>query len=208
MNIINNFIVFEGCDGAGTTTQLKLLTERFKKIEKIKFSPAFEPTDGYIGRLIRLALKKEFEIKPETLAMLFAADRNEHLYGANGIIELIKQGYFTASDRYALSSLVYQGIECGDELPGLLNWRFPAPELTFFFDIDPKTAIDRMKSRKELEIYEYLEFQEKVREKYHQLIKKYRENGARVEILNGAKPADELSDQVWSMLSTLPIFNV
>ena len=83
METISNFIVFEGCDGSGTTTQLQLLSNRmnadFK--DKIPFSPSFEPTDDPIGKVIKNALDKEnpLKLQAETLAMLFSANRNEHL---------------------------------------------------------------------------------------------------------------------------------
>ena len=207
MDIITNFLVIEGGDGSGTTTQLSLLKDRLTGIGK-PFFPAFEPTNGQIGKLIRSALKNELPLKPETLAMLFAADRNEHLYGPDGILEHARQNKLVISDRYALSSLVYQGIECGDEIPNLLNNRFPAPEITIYLDIDSQIAIERMKGRESVEIYEYREFQEKVREKYKSVIKTYRENGARVEILDASKSAAEVADQVWSIISQMPILNV
>jgi len=207
MEIIPNLTVFEGGDGSGTTTQISLLAERLKNnAKKIKYFPTFEPTDGHIGKLIRLVLKKEIDIKPQTLAMLFAADRNEHLYGQNGILSHINNGELVICDRFALSSLVYQGIDCNDELPGLLNRRFPVPELTIFLDIEPKTAIKRMKNREKLEIFEYLEFQEKVREQYKSLLKEYSGSGARVETLDASKTAGEVAEQVWSIITNLPIF--
>jgi dTMP kinase len=208
MVIIPNFVVFEGGDGSGTSTQLSMLLNRLKNNEKPVIFPTFEPTDGQIGKLIRCALKKEIFFKPETLAMLFAADRNEHLYGQDGIFAHINHGELAVSDRYLLSSLVYQGIECGDELPQLLNSRFPAPELTIFFDIEPEIAIERMKNRDSLEIYEYREFQEKVRQKYKSAIAQYVKSGARVEIIDASKTAAEVADQVWSILCVMPIFNV
>jgi dTMP kinase len=208
MEIIPNLIVFEGGDGSGTSTQVSLLSKRLKNIKKPVFFPTFEPTNGQIGNLIRAALKKEIFLKPETLAMLFAADRNEHLYGQDGILSHTNKGELVVSDRYVLSSLVYQGIECGDELPGFLNSRFPAPELTFFLDIDPEIALNRMKNRKSLEIYEYREFQEKVRQKYKSLLTKYSENGAKTEVIDASKTALEVADQVWSILSVMPIFKI
>ena len=210
MDIIKNFAVFEGTDGSGTTTQLSMLNDRIKHEygEKLHFFSTFEPTDGQIGRLIRTALKGEAPVNPNTLAMLFAADRNEHLYCKNGIIDRAKNGWFVASDRYALSSLVYQGIECGEELPGILNWRFPAPEITIFLDIEPEIAQNRLKDRSSLEIYEYLDFQKKVRIQYKSVIEKYRAAGAKVEIIDASKPAAEAADQVWSILRQMPIFNV
>jgi len=208
MEIIQNFIVFEGADGSGTTTQVSMLADRLKLMEKPSFFPVFEPTDSPIGRLIRCALKNEVKIKPQTLAYLFAADRNEHIFGENGIAEHAKKGSLVVSDRYALSSLVYQGIECGDDLPSMLNSRFPMPELTFFLDIDPQIAQERMKERSSLEIYEYREFQEKVREKYLSLVKTINEKGSKVITIDASKSAQEVSLEVWSNVSSLPIFKV
>jgi len=207
MDIIPNFVVFEGGDGSGTTTQLSMLTERLRKSKNPVFFPTFEPTDRQIGRIIRSALKKDLFLKPQTLAMLFAADRNEHLIGYDGILTHVKHGELVVSDRYVLSSLVYQGIECGDELPASLNSRFGAPELTILFDIDPKIAVNRMSKRGSLELYEYIDFQEKVREKYISAVENYRKNGARVEIIDSSKAITEVADQVWSIISEMPIFN-
>jgi dTMP kinase len=207
MEIIPNFVVFEGGDGSGTTTQLSMLTERLKKSKNPVFFPTFEPTDGQIGKIIRSALKKDIFFQPQTLAMLFAADRNEHLNGIDGIFSHIKHGELVVSDRYVLSSIVYQGIECGTALPTALNSIFGVPELTFFFDIDPKIAISRMSKRGFSEIYEYLEFQEKVRQKYLSAVENYRNNGARVEIIDSSKTITEVADQVWSIISEMPIFN-
>jgi len=207
MEIIPNFAVFEGGDGSGTTTQLSMLTERLKKSSKPCFFPTFEPTDGQIGKIIRAALTKETPLAPKTLAMLFAADRNEHIFGKDGILEHVNRGELVVSDRYVLSSLVYQGIECGDELPTSLNSRFPAPETLIFLDIEPEIALERMKKRTSLEIYEYREFQIKVREKYKSLLGAYANKGVRVETVDAGLSAQEVADKVWSIVSQMPIFN-
>ena len=207
MEIIPNFAVFEGCDGSGTTTQLSILKERLKNYKKPLFFPTFEPTEGKIGKIIRATLKKEIILEPQTLAMLFAADRNEHLYGAHGILAHVKKGNLVVSDRYVISSLVYQGIECGDELPRFLNSRFGVPELTLFFDLDPKTALERTKKRNSKEIYDYVEFQEKVRGKYKSLLGLYAGTGAKAVTIDASKSVQEVSDQVWSIVSSMPIFN-
>jgi len=207
MRFIPNFVVFEGGDGSGTTTQLSILTKRLRKNPKSGFFPTFEPTNKKTGRLIRSALKKEITVEPETLCFLFAADRNEHLYGQDGIMEHINRGEFVVSDRYIFSSLVYQGIECGDELPKALNSRFPVPELTIFLDISPEIALKRIKNRSSHEIYEYLDFQKKVREKYIGLLKTYSEEGGKVEIIDASGQIQEVADKVWSIISQMPIFN-
>jgi dTMP kinase len=189
---------------------LALLAERINSLGPGKpvFFPTFEPTGGQIGKLIRSALKKEQPLKPQTLAMLFAADRNEHLYGEDGILAHTNLGKLVVCDRFVLSSLVYQGIECGNELPDFLNSCFPAPEVTIFLDIDPKIALDRMKTRTSLEIYEYHDFQEKVRKRYKSLIEVYSAKGARVETIDASKDIQEVADKIWSIISQMPILNV
>jgi dTMP kinase len=203
---IQNFVVFEGGDGSGTTTQLSILKEKLLKTQKIGIFPTFEPTDSQTGRFIRAALKKETTITPQTLCYLFASDRNEHIYGENGILSHTARGELVISDRYVISSLVYQGIECGDELPQILNSRFPNPEITIFLDTKPGAAIERMKKRPTLEIYEYLDFQEKVYKKYMSVLEVYGKT-ARVEKIDGSKSIAEVADQVWSIVSQMPILN-
>ncbi len=180
MQIIPNFLVFEGGDGSGTTTQLKMLSERLKNSRYPKFFPTFEPTDGLIGRLIRSALKKDADFSPQTLAMLFAADRSEHIYGSKGILERANLNELVICDRYVLSSLVYQGIECGDELPQSLNSRFPAPETLIFLDIDPEIALQR--------------------------IGMYSSAGVRVHTIDASKDADKVAAEVWSAVSQMRLF--
>ena len=207
MDIIPNFAVFEGGDGSGTTTQLSLLTERLKTAGEPVFFPTFEPTDGKIGALIRSVLKKEISIQRGTLAFLFACDRNEHLYKEGGILERSGRGELVVCDRYVLSSLVYQGLDCGNGLPEFINSRFPAPELTVFLDIKPEIAVERMKTRGSLEMYEDLDFQKKVRFKYLSTLELYKKAGAKVEIIDASKSTQEVADNIWSVISQMPIFN-
>ncbi|GHU15863.1 thymidylate kinase [Spirochaetia bacterium] len=206
-HMIRNFVVFEGGDGSGTTTQLDLLCRRFEKPGDglPPFYPTFEPTDGPIGRLIRSGLKGETKLQGETLARLFAADRGEHLNAKGGILERAGQGELVVSDRYVPSSLVYQGIECGDELPDALNSKFPVPELILFFDLDPEIARQRIKDRPEFEIYEYLEFQIKVQDRYRALLPLFRSQGSRVEIIDASKPPAEVGEEVWRAIKKMPI---
>ena len=208
MEKISNFAVFEGGDGSGTTTQLHLLERRFREADRNMpvFFPTFEPTEGPIGRIIRAALKNEISITPQTLAYLFASDRNEHIFGKDGIKERASRGELVVSDRYVMSSLVYQGIDCGDDLPCLLNSRFPAPEVVIFFDIEPELALARMKGRSSLEIYEYLDFQEKVREKYKSLLNLYSKCGTTVEIIDASLNEREIAGIVWKTVSKMKLF--
>ncbi|MCL2007825.1 MAG: dTMP kinase [Treponema sp.] len=208
MEILKNFVVFEGCDGSGTTTQLNTIENFFldNKPSLPSFFKTFEPTKGSIGKLIRLGLRNEEILTPQTIAMLFAADRNEHLYAKDGLVERCQRGELVVCDRYVPSSLVYQGITCGDELPERLNKDFPGPELLLFFDIESEEALRRLSSRDRKEIYEYLDFQVEVRRRYKALLPKLQESGVRVEIIDASLPPDEVAKKVWAVLREMPIF--
>jgi dTMP kinase len=202
MDILRNFVVFEGGDGSGTSTQLNLLRERGRPLYT-----TFEPTDSPLGHLLRQALKGALPLRPETIARLFAADRNEHLFGPGGIQERCRGGELVVSDRYTPSSLVYQGMDCGDALPALLNRDFPRPELILFFDLAPDTALGRLENRAERDFYERREVQIAVRERYHALLPAYAAGGVRLEYLDASRPVAEVAEEVWRVLQELPIFN-
>jgi len=205
--ILKNFAVFEGLDGSGTSTQLALLEQKLagRTFNGSGVTVTFEPTGGAIGKLIRSVLKKDLALRPDTLARLFAADRGEHLYASGGIIERCERGELVICDRYTLSSLVYQGIECGMELPRSLNESFPAPELLLFFDIDPRIAQQRMAGRPSLEIFEHIEFQEKVRKQYHAMFDEYRKAGVRLELIDASQSVEKVAEDVWSAMAKMPI---
>jgi len=207
MEILRNFIVFEGLDGSGTSTQLRLLEQKLadRATNGPGFTVTFEPTDGEIGKLIRSVLKKALTLRADTLARLFAADRGEHLYAPGGIIERCERGELVICDRYTLSSLVYQGIECGIELPRSLNESFPVPELLLFFDIEPGLAQRRMAGRPSLEIFEHIEFQEKVRRQYHALFDEYRKAGVRLELIDASQSVEKVAEDVWNAIAKMPI---
>ena len=211
MKILRNFVVFEGCDGSGTTTQLSILEDFFLQNRNRLSLPSlyrtFEPTNGSIGKIIRSVLQKELTLLPETTAMLFAADRNEHLYGSNGLAERCGRGELAVSDRYVPSSLVYQGLLCGEELPAKLNRDFPGPELLIFLDISPETAQQRMSGRDVKEIYEYLDFQIRVRERYKNLLPQFAEQGVKVEIIDASPPIKDVAAEVWRAIQKLPIIS-
>ena len=206
MEILKNFVVFEGIDGSGTTTQLKLLEDKIKP--PLPFYRTYEPTDSIIGKIIRSGLRKEADFDPKTLAYLFAADRNEHIFGENGVAKRCNAGTLVVSDRYFPSSLVYQGLSCGKELPELLNRHFPLPELLFFFDIDPKIAEERMTDRPFKEIFEYLDFQKEARALYKEVLHKLSLEGTKLIIIDASLPVEEIALLVWKEMEKMPIFNI
>lgn len=156
---MNKFIVFEGIDGCGKTTQAKLIAE------KLNANFTFEPTDGKIGKSIREILSGS-KCQKETLALLFAADRVEHVLK---IEEDLKKSH-VVSDRYVYSSIVYQmsqGIP-KDFLYTINNYA-KTPDLVVLLDVDLNEALIRMESR-EKEIFEKIEIQKKIKEGYYNLI--------------------------------------
>ena len=168
--ILKNFVVFEGIDGAGTSTQIKKLVDNAPE----KYIATAEPTSGPTGKFLRRMLSGEFHVDEKTNAYLFAADRCEHIFGKGGVKELCESGKTVVSDRYFFSSLAYQSVSCGLELPQLLNSPFPLPEYLFFFDINPEVSLARVNARNgHKEIYENLEAQKKIAALYEKVISMY-----------------------------------
>ncbi len=171
--ILKNFVVFEGIDGAGTSTQIKKLVENAPE----KYIATAEPTSGPTGKFLRRMLSGEFHVDEKTNAYLFAADRCEHIFGKGGVKELCESGKTVVSDRYFFSSLAYQSVSCGLELPQLLNSPFPLPEYLFFFDINPEISLGRVNARNShKEIYENIEAQKKIAALYEKVISMYESN--------------------------------
>ena len=203
--ILKNFIVFEGIDGAGTTTQLKKLAEFIPK-ERLVLTA--EPTKNETGLFLRRMLKGDFSVDEKTAAYLFAADRAEHIWGKNGVSELTGQGKIVASDRYLFSSLAYQSVSCGKELPELLNSPFPLPEILFYFVINPEISLSRVNSRNgNLEIYEKIDFQKKTAQWYENIISEYENtakgNGMKVIRINAEASIQEISEKIRESLKEI-----
>lgn len=198
--IIRGFIVFEGLDGAGTTTQAGLLEKKFKE-EGITCSAGFEPTDNFIGKIIRRILRGEEEVAPGTLAKLFAADRHEHLYNnSSGIIARCRRGEIVISDRYLFSSLAYQSIIFGFDRVLKLNSEYPLPEHLFFLDVPEEVCQNRLEERDELEIFEKESMQEMILANYRRSLEIFAETDMNIHIIDGTLPPEELGKIIWSKI--------
>jgi len=205
--ILKNFIVLEGLDGSGTTTQMSLLKSKCNQFDISCFLTC-EPTDNLIGALIRKVLSKKLSIEPESLAQLFVSDRHEHIYGKNGIIAHIKNFDFVFSDRYIFSSHAYQSIDCGFSHITEINGRFPLPELLFFIDIDPVLSQNRINRRTEKELFDDIEFQQKVRSAYFQSFDLYKHTEMRIEIIDGTQSPNDVFEKIWTILIERSIITV
>ncbi len=204
--ILNNFVVFEGIDGAGTSTQMRLLAERDSG-KKIAFTA--EPTERPTGKFLRQILAGKEKVSAQTAAYLFAADRAEHLWGEGGIVDQTKNGLTVVSDRYLFSNLAYQGVTCGEDLPKTLNSPFPLPQLLFFFDISAQKSLERVEKRGEAkEIYENEKFLDDTAARYRAIINQYKKlenSGMRIVELDATLPKEKISDLIWKEI--LPIIN-
>ncbi|MCX7787763.1 MAG: dTMP kinase [Spirochaetes bacterium] len=197
--ILDRFIVFEGIDGAGTTTQIRLLAERCKR-EGIPVLITGEPTENCIGKTIRQILKGEHQVHPSTMPFLFAADRNEHLYGEGGILSSLEKGFWVLSDRYLFSSLAYQTIENDFRQVRELNSRFPLPRILFYLEVPPETGIHRIQTRETREIYEVLAFQQQVHQQYRKVLSTYQKSGMEIHIFDGTEPMETIHEEIWNFL--------
>lgn len=193
------FVVFEGLDGAGTTTQIEAL---FNKLTG-KSIPVFstcEPTDSPIGRAIRDVLGKKTSVTPDTLALLFAADRNEHLWGIGGILEHLDRGEIVLCDRYLFSSLAYQTLESSRDFVWNLNSRFPLPEYLFFIDVPPVECQSRMRVRGTSDIFDKITFQYKIRESYLDTFRAFERSGMETHLIDGTGSVEDVQEKIWNIL--------
>ena len=203
--ILRSFIVLEGLDGAGTSTQLSLLSNRLKHAGK-PHTATWEPTDGPVGKLLRAILAGQVKMLPTTTAMLYAADRNEHVNAAEtGIAARASRGELVISDRYIFSSLAYQSIDCGLDFVFALNERFPLPQCLLFIDTPVEVSQRRLSGRGKAELFDGQVFQARVRENYMAAFEKYRSSGMAISIIDGDRPQDAIHEEIWKILSGLPI---
>lgn len=157
------FIVFEGVDGGGKSTQIKMLADYFTG-KDYDVEHHVEPTHEVIGQLIWDYMNgKDRSFSPETEALLFAADRIEH---GKGIKKALDEGKIIISDRYKHSSLAYQGAAGVDpDWMQNLNRHALKPDLVVLLDIDPDKSLERVADRAKT-VFEKNVYLKKVRAEY------------------------------------------
>jgi dTMP kinase len=142
---------------------------------------------------------------PRTIALLYAADRNEHVNADGGMRARAARGELVISDRYLFSSLAYQSIECGFDYVVALNADFPLPGRLFFIDTPAEVCQRRIHRRGEAELFDDLDFQRKVREAYFASFERFRGSGMRLCILDGELPEEDIHAEIWKVMCGLPI---
>jgi dTMP kinase len=198
------FIVFEGLDGAGTTTQANLLAERVQKQGRSAYL-AHQPSEGPAGLLIRQILAgrsatpqadgKLAVVDERVMALLFAADRLDHL-GAQ-IEPRLARGEDVILDRYTLSSLAYQGASVSHEFIVQANRFARKPDLTLFLYVPSAVALERVRSRgAKLERYETAHLLQMIEREYSRLVGTL----ASVVSIDGTRPIPDVAEQCYAAL--------
>lgn len=200
------FIVFEGIDGSGKSTQIKKITQRLDALGYPVYS-TFEPTDGPIGSLIRQMLSGKVATDQRTIASLFAADRTDHLLNKeNGIRQKVDQGKIVLCDRYYFSSYAYHSQYMDMEWVihlNSLNTEILKPDVTLFIDVDPALCLERIKnSRASFEMYEKIEIMNKVRANYFQAFDTLREDET-IFIVDGNTTMKTVEDAIFRKVMDL-----
>ena len=199
METINKgrFIVFEGIDGAGKTTQIERLAARLRA-EGRRVAVTAEPTASVSGGLLRDALAGIHKRTACEMAALFVLDRIFHNVGPSGIEAMLSEGYDVICDRYYYSSMAYQGSQTDADWVRDMNLKCPEirrPDLCVFLDLSPEESMRRIaKDRTSTEIYEKKEILEAVRARFFHV---FRELDDRVEIIDTTGLSiDEVAEKV------------
>jgi dTMP kinase len=199
------FITFEGLDGSGKSTQLRLLAERLGAEGRDVFETA-EPGGTRIGRQIRRILldSANQELKPVTELLLMFACRAQNV--DEWILPALAEGKVVLSDRFTDSTLAYQGYGRGLGADVVLDidriaCRGLVPDLTLYLDIDPVTSLARAHARNlerkgpETRLDEQeLDFYRKVRDGYRQIAS---DEPHRVRLIDGSRTPEEIAADVW-----------
>ncbi len=202
---VGRFVVLEGIDGCGSTTQVARLADRLRAL-RIPVRATREPSEGPLGTLARQVLSGRLVLPGgrapgwATMALLFAADRMDHVESA--IEPFVSQGGVVISDRYDASSLAYQSVSSGAAAEETLEWirainrHARRPDLTLVLDVAPELAAERRARRGEAaELYEKSELQRALAAFYEDLERRMPYD--RVLHVAGDGSVDEVHARVW-----------
>jgi dTMP kinase len=189
------FIVFEGVDGSGKSTQIELLSMKLRD-QGIDHIIEREPSDGTIGRFIRnYAEAGDRYLQPESEALLFTADRFEH---SKRIEQTLDQGVTVVCDRYYHSTLAYQGA-AGVPVAWLRDLQKFAlkPDLVLLLDVDPGRSLMRVSGRT-LTVFENRDYLSRVRNLYLDFARE-----REMQIVDTGRPVDEVEAEVENLVEDL-----
>ena len=210
------FIVFEGTDGSGLSTQAARLRDRLLAAGRAAYLTK-EPSTGPAGAMVRLALTGRLGVAPytshqagadtaadlwqplddEVLALLYAADRLDHI--RQDIAPRLARGIDVVCDRYRLSSLAYQALGADAAWVAALNSKARRPDLTLFLDVPPEVGRVRMAARQgAVELYEQESKIRRIRANYLRLIPLAQADGEAIAVVDGEGAPDAVAARVWA----------
>lgn len=201
------FVVLEGIDGAGTTTQTARLGERLRAEANAPVRITREPSDGPIGSLVRQVLTGRIVVPVgrspgwATMALLFAADRMDHV--ESEIEPWVAGGGIVVSDRYDASSLAYQSVSSGRQGESAVDWirelnkHAMRPDLTIVVDLPSDVAATRRATRGEAaQLYDQNEVQHALSLFYRDLAKHMPND--KIVIVDGQGTVDDVHERVYA----------
>ena len=201
------FIVFEGLDGSGKTTQMKSLVKYLESKGEACFS-THEPTDSPFGGLLKSCLTGRVDADERAIAALFASDRLDHILNTvNGIKKKIEEGVNVFCDRYYFSSFAYNGefvpfdwvVELNRPARELMR-----PDLTVFIDLPSEESMKRVSRRGETERYETNDKQKKIRERFFAAFEAFPDE--KIAIVTSEEDKDKTQAKIRE--AVLPIFGL
>ena len=197
------FIVFEGIDGAGKTTQINLLANYLREQGRAVYCTA-EPTESVSGGLLRDALSGATRRTICEMAAMFVFDRiNHNVNPVNGIQKMLADGFDVICDRYYYSSLAYQGSGTDPEWVGNMNLNCPEimrPDVCIFLDLTPEQSMARInRNRATQEIYENEEKLTQVRNQFYRVFEdlKDRDN---IQVVNAYRSVEEIHQDIVALV--------
>ena len=203
----SKFIVIEGLDGSGKTTQIKIISDRLEK-RLIKTHCTAEPTKNTYGKLCREYLSGRPASKT-LCAAVFTADRIDHNTDPNdGISAHLNRGETVLYDRYYYSTLAYQGVDVGMEWLKNLNLGcedIRKPDLCIFLDLTPEDSMRRISSARssdDIEIYENIPYLTDIRARFYDVINMLK-GDENIKIIDASKTIDEVADDIESAVLDL-----
>ncbi len=200
------FIVFEGIDGAGKSTQIELLAAHLQTQGRRVYRTA-EPTESVTGGLLRDALGGVSKRTTCEMAALFVLDRIFHnVNPVNGIEKMLADGVDVICDRYYYSSMAYQGSLTDPEWVKNMNLNCPEirrPDICIFLDLTPEQSMARIsKGRVTTEIYETEEQLTRVRTRFLSVIESLSDRD-NIQTVNAARPIEDIQSDIRRIVDEL-----
>lgn len=197
------FIVLEGIDGAGTTTQVDRLAANLRANGRSCHTTC-EPSGRPIGKLIRQALQRDIvlpdgqTLDPVSLALLFAADRMDHVRAE--VEPALDRGDVVISDRYVHSSLAYQGTTLDMRWIDAINAQARTADLVIWLDVPVEICMSRMAQRDQVrEIYETADVLRRVQQAYERAM---RIRPERVRRIDGTGSQEDVAHRIWHVVTS------